>query len=138
MIQEAVSLLYSPASVLKILTKAGTHYTFPLSDFVTGAVIANIVSRAKRVAIKREIDEPGNPSDGISLEDMRAAIGSEFGETREQLALYKLRDEMNRGGEAIQSVDMQLELGGADPWGEKKHRPYAGEPRQAARRGHEP
>jgi SpoVK/Ycf46/Vps4 family AAA+-type ATPase len=138
MIQDAVSLLYSPASVLKVLTKAGTHYTFPLSDFVTGAVIANIVSRAKRVAIKREIDEPGNPSEGISSGDLRTAIRNEFEETREQLALYKLRDEMNRGSEAIQSVDVQLELGEADPWSEEKRRAYAGESRQAARLSHEP
>jgi SpoVK/Ycf46/Vps4 family AAA+-type ATPase len=124
MIQDAVSLLYSPASSIKVLSRAGTHYTFPLSDFVTGAVIANIVSRAKRLAIKREIDEPGQGAEGISREDVRAGINNEFGENREQLAHHKLRDEMDKSHEVIQTVDLRLEAGQADPWGEEKRKAY--------------
>ena len=124
MIHDAVSLLYSPSSLLKVLAKSGNHYTFPLSDFVTGAVIANIVSRTKKRAIKRELLEAGRGVEGISTEDLRSAIEEEFSESQEQLALYKLRDEMDLVNELIQSVDLNLETGKTDPWSEEKPRAY--------------
>ncbi|HXD30176.1 MAG TPA: AAA family ATPase [Pyrinomonadaceae bacterium] len=124
MIHDAISLLYSPTSSLKVLAKSGNHYTFMLSDFVTGAVIANIVSRTKKRAIKRELISIDGYSEGITFEDLRAAIEEEFTESREQLALYKLRDEMNLVNELIQSVDLQLESGRADPWSEDKPKAY--------------
>ncbi len=123
MIQQAVALLFSPSSVIKVLTKGGQHYTFPVSDFINGAVIASIVSRAKRSAVKREMDGL-QKSEGISSEDLRAGIVNELSESQEQLALYKLRNEMDVAGVMIQKVDLHLEAGGADPWSEDKQRPY--------------
>ena len=124
MIHDAVSLLYSPTSLLRVLAKSGNHYTFPLSDFVTGAVIANIVARTKKRAIKRELIGLNGDAEGISSEDLRAAIETEFSESQEQLALFKLRDEMDLPNELIQSVDLHLESGRTDPWSEEKPRAY--------------
>ena len=48
LIFDAMQILYSPASVMNVLTGAGNRYTFYVKDFVSGAVIANIVTRAKK------------------------------------------------------------------------------------------
>ena len=91
---------------------------------MTGAVIANIVSRAKRLALKRDALALIPTVQGVSVEDLIEAIQNEFSENRDQLAVQKLRDELGRSNEEIQHTDMELCEGGHDFWLEEKPRPY--------------
>jgi proteasome-associated ATPase len=132
MIQEAVKLLYSPASNVSVLTRAVTRdgnvvsnrYVFPVKDFVSGAAIAGIVARAKKRAVKRAAVEPERAQQGIGMEDILESIREELEENKEQLALHKVQAELGRSGEEIQSVELHLETGTVDPWSEEKQRPY--------------
>ena len=132
MIQEAVRLLYSPSSNMSVLTRAVTRegnvvsnrYVFPVKDFVSGAAIAGIVARAKKRAVKRAAIEPERAPHGIGIEDILESIREELEENKEQLALHKVQTDLGRSGEEIQSVELHLETGTADPWSQEKPRPY--------------
>ena len=51
-------------------------------DFISGAMIRNIVDRAKKTAIKRLIDE-GDKGKGLRLEDIKTAIQEEYKENED-------------------------------------------------------
>lgn len=127
MILEAVALLYSSSSIVSVLTGNGNRYTFPLRDFMSGAIIANIADRAKRQAIKRVLVEQraARAGAGISLDDVHKALLQEFEENKEQLALHKLNTDMGKA-EDIQFVEIHLKAGEVDPWSEDKVRLYKG------------
>ena len=97
---------------------------FAAHDFITGAVIASIVSRAKRSALKREVAAAGRGRGGILSDDLVEGIKHEFMENREQFAVQKLRDELGKAGEEVQLAELHLETGMTDPWNEEKPRPY--------------
>jgi proteasome-associated ATPase len=129
LIEAAVALLYSPSSTIRVVSRgilgqAGNRYTFGARDFVTGAVIASITSRAKRTALKREVSAPGDHALGISLADMVEAIRNEFNENRDRLASYKLQSELGKAGEEIQAAELHLGGALADPWDEEKPHPF--------------
>jgi proteasome-associated ATPase len=65
---------------LEVTYSKGTKETLHFGDFSSGAMIANIVARAKTSAIKDHLD--GQPL-GISLEHLKAAIREEFKETED-------------------------------------------------------
>jgi SpoVK/Ycf46/Vps4 family AAA+-type ATPase len=123
MILATVDLLYSPTSTMSVLTNVERH-TFALKDFMSGAVIANIVDRAKRQAIKRIlIGQRGSRSGGgISLDDLSKAARQEFEENKEQLGIHKLHDIGKF--EDVQLVEIHLKMGRVDPWSEDKLRLY--------------
>jgi len=62
---------------LEVTYQNGEKEVLYFRDFSSGAMIENIVRRAKKVAIKREIQ--GDPP-GISLDDLYGAIAREFKE----------------------------------------------------------
>jgi hypothetical protein len=87
-------------------------------------VIANVIARAKRQAVKREVTEQDPSRQGVRLQDLHEAIRQEFEENKEQLALHKVQSELGHAQEEVQSVDVILQTGESDPWSEEKLRPY--------------
>lgn len=125
LILAVVDLLYSSSSTMNVLTSLGNRYVFPLKDFLSGAVIANIVDRTKRQAIKRLLVEQrgARSGHGISLDDLRTAVRQEFEENREQLAMHKLATDIGKP-EEVQNVKIDLHIESIDPWSEEKVRLY--------------
>jgi len=79
-IQRAVDAMYSEGSdnrFLEVTYANGDREELYFKDFASGAMIENIVRRAKKDAIKREI--AGEPS-GLMLDDLTAAVSQEFRE----------------------------------------------------------
>ncbi len=123
LIVEAVQVLYSPSSLMNVLTGSGSRYTFYVKDFLSGAVLANIVARAKKRAVKRVVIGQEGAPQGISLDDLRTAIHAEFDESRDQLAQHKLSADLGLN-EQPKVVELILQTGQLDPWNEDKLRPY--------------
>jgi len=80
MIDETVDAMYSEDDenrFLEVTYASGDRETLFFKDFASGAMIENIVRRAKKDAIKRKI--AGGPP-GVSKEDLLVAIKQEFKE----------------------------------------------------------
>ncbi len=67
---------------IEVTYTRGERETLFFKDFVSGAMIRNIVSRAKKTAIKRLIDSEGKEK-GISLDDLKSAIREEYRENED-------------------------------------------------------
>jgi proteasome-associated ATPase len=80
MIEETVAEMYRDAEInrfLEVTYQNGDKEVMYFKDFSSGAMIENIVRRAKKLAIKREI--AGGPR-GIRTDDLLASIRQEFKE----------------------------------------------------------
>lgn len=129
LIDAAVELLYNSSSYVRVTTRSPynsgpARYTFAAHDFITGAVITNIVSRAKRSALKRQVTDGQEVRPGISLQDIVEGINKELFENREHFAAQKVHDELGKAGEEIQNVELHLDTERVDLWNEEKPRPY--------------
>ena len=60
---------------LEITYRDGSHETLWFSDFTSGAVIRNVVDRAKKMAIKDLLTDQVR---GLSQEHLRRAVAEEF------------------------------------------------------------
>ncbi|WP_337448068.1 proteasome ATPase [Corynebacterium pseudokroppenstedtii] len=58
----------------------GSREVLYYRDFASGAMIANIVDRAKKNALKRALASGQPDNHGVSLEDVRTAVDQEFAE----------------------------------------------------------
>ena len=67
---------------IEVTYARGERETLFFKDFVSGAMIENIVSRAKKAAIKRFISSDGNDK-GMRLEDLKGAIREEYHENED-------------------------------------------------------
>ncbi len=67
---------------IEVTYARGERETLFFKDFVSGAMIENIVSRAKKMAIKRFIASDGTDK-GMRLEDLKAAIREEYQENED-------------------------------------------------------
>lgn len=67
---------------IEVTYARGERETLFFKDFVSGAMIENIVSRAKKAAIKRFIGSDGT-NKGLCLEDLTAAIREEYHENED-------------------------------------------------------
>ena len=65
---------------LEVTYAKGEREIFYFKDFASGAMIENVVARAKRKSVKREI-EHGQP--GITLDDLTASVREEFKENED-------------------------------------------------------
>lgn len=74
LIQEATDYLFEDKQFVELTLQDGTKETLHYRDFVSGAMIANIVGRAKKFAIKDQL-EGGQP--GISQDHLIKAIDTE-------------------------------------------------------------
>ena len=80
MIQTTVGRVFDASDAnrfLEVTYANGDKELLYFKDFLSGAMIENIVRRAKKEAIKREID---NGSSGIKTKDLLDAIVQEFRE----------------------------------------------------------
>ena len=80
MITDAVEAMYETGDdnkFLEVTYQNGDKEILFFKDFSSGAMIENIVRRAKKLAIKRLI---GGGSGGISVDDLVAAIHQEYKE----------------------------------------------------------
>ncbi len=80
MIEATVEDMYSEADenqFLEVTYANGDREILYFKDFASGAMIENIVRRAKKDAIKREIS---SGEGGVKLDDLKAAIKQEFRE----------------------------------------------------------
>ncbi len=85
LISAAVDEMYATTDenrFIEVIYTRGERETLFFKDFVSGAMIRNIVSRAKKTAIKRLIDSEGKEK-GISLGDLKAAIREEYHENED-------------------------------------------------------
>ncbi len=67
---------------IEVTYARGERETLFFKDFVSGAMIENIVSRAKKAAIKRFIGSDGTDK-GMCLDDLKAAIREEYHENED-------------------------------------------------------
>ena len=84
-ISAAVDEMYATTDenrFIEVTYTRGERETLFFKDFVSGAMIRNIVSRAKKTAIKRLIDSEGKEK-GISLDDLKTAIREEYRENED-------------------------------------------------------
>ncbi|RKU09792.1 proteasome ATPase [Candidatus Poribacteria bacterium] len=84
-IDEAVREMYATTDenrFIEVTYARGERETLFFKDFVSGAMIENIVSRAKKTAIKRFIGSDGTDK-GMCLDDLKAAIREEYHENED-------------------------------------------------------
>lgn len=85
LIDQGVEEMYSTRDdnkFIEVTYTRGERETLYFKDFVSGAMIENIVSRAKKLAIKRFISSEGKEK-GIRLEDLTDAIREEYKENED-------------------------------------------------------
>ena len=85
MIDLAVDEMYAATDdnkFIEVTYARGERETLYFKDFVSGAMIMNIVSRTKKMAIKRLINSEGAEK-GITLDDLKRAIREEYKENED-------------------------------------------------------
>lgn len=83
LISDTITGMYSTGEenkFLEVTYAKGEREIFYFKDFASGAMIENIVARAKKMAVKRFIDHGER---GIKLEDLRDAVRDEFKENED-------------------------------------------------------
>jgi proteasome-associated ATPase len=83
MIGDTIEQMYSTSEenkFLEVTYAKGEREIFYFKDFVSGAMIENIVARAKKKAVKRVI---GHEERGIKLQDLCDAVSDEFKENED-------------------------------------------------------
>jgi len=83
MISDTIDEMYSTSDdnkFLEVTYAKGEREIFYFKDFSSGAMIENIVARAKKKAVKRFIDHEER---GIKLDDLRDAVRDEFKENED-------------------------------------------------------
>lgn len=81
LIAAATTALFAPRPYLRLELVDGTEETLHYRDFVSGAMIANIVDRAKKLAIKDHI--AGASTSGVRADHLRAAVRTEQDESED-------------------------------------------------------
>ncbi len=83
MIEETISRMYAASDenkFLEVTYAKGEREIFYFKDFSSGAMIENIVARAKKKAVKRTIDHGER---GIKFDDLLEAVNDEFKENED-------------------------------------------------------
>ncbi len=83
MIDEVITRMYATGEdnkFLEVTYAKGEREIFYFKDFASGAMIQNIVARAKRKAVKRMID---HQESGITLDDLLESVQQEFKENED-------------------------------------------------------
>ena len=122
MCQRAVALLFAEGSLYRVAGKNQEEpKTFRIKDFLSGAMIESIVSRAKRRAVKRHIDHAEH---GLKWQDLTESIREELDQNKDQLVASALS--VSEEGLVIELV-IALESGGplGNPWLRRIKRPWA-------------
>ena len=83
MINDTIDRMYQTSEenkFLEVTYAKGEREIFYFKDFSSGAMIENIVARAKKKAVKRSIERQER---GIQLEDLLEAVNEEFKENED-------------------------------------------------------
>lgn len=83
MLRETIEKMYSTGDdnkFLEVTYAKGEREIFYFKDFSSGAMIENIVARAKKMAVKRLIDAGER---GIKIDDLHTAVRDEFKENED-------------------------------------------------------
>ena len=83
--EQAIEQMYATTDenkFIEVTYNRGERETLYFKDFASGAMIENIVDRAKKMAIKRLIDSEGKEK-GIALDDLEMAIQEEYKENED-------------------------------------------------------
>jgi proteasome-associated ATPase len=83
MLRETIDKMYSTGDenkFLEVTYAKGEREIFYFKDFSSGAMIENIVARAKKMAVKRVIDSRER---GIKIDDLHTAVRDEFKENED-------------------------------------------------------
>lgn len=83
--EQAIEQMYATTDenkFIEVTYNRGERETLYFKDFASGAMIENIVDRAKKMAIKRLIDSEGREK-GITLDDLEMAIQEEYKENED-------------------------------------------------------
>jgi proteasome-associated ATPase len=83
MLRETIDKMYSTGDenkFLEVTYAKGEREIFYFKDFSSGAMIENIVARAKKMAVKRVIDAGER---GIKIDDLHTAVRDEFKENED-------------------------------------------------------
>ncbi len=83
MIEDTIAFMYKTSDenkFLEVTYAKGEREIFYFKDFASGAMIENIVARAKKKAVKRTIDADER---GIKVEDLVEAVSDEFKENED-------------------------------------------------------
>jgi len=83
LIRDTIESMYATGEdnkFLEVTYAKGEREIFYFKDFASGAMIENIVARAKKMAVKRFIDRSER---GIRLDDLRHAVRDEFKENED-------------------------------------------------------
>ncbi len=83
--EHAIEKMYATTDenkFIEVTYNRGERETLYFKDFASGAMIENIVDRAKKMAIKRLIDSEGKEK-GITLDDLEMAIQEEYKENED-------------------------------------------------------
>ena len=80
LIQFATDELFGERPFVRLHFEDGTERTLYYRDFVSGAMIANIMARAKKLAIKDSLQNPAGPR-GINRSHLSLAIAAEQAES---------------------------------------------------------
>ena len=83
--EQAIQKMYATTDenkFIEVTYNRGERETLYFKDFASGAMIENIVDRAKKMAIKRLIDSEGKEK-GITLDDLEMAIQEEYKENED-------------------------------------------------------
>jgi len=83
MLRETIEKMYSTGDdnkFLEVTYAKGEREIFYFKDFSSGAMIENIVARAKKMAVKRLIDAGDR---GIKIDDLHTAVRDEFKENED-------------------------------------------------------
>ena len=89
LIEAAVEEMFTPRPFVELTLADDTVETLNYHDFVSGAMIANVVDRAKKLAIKDHIGSGRDPGkrtgqgSGITPEHLRAAVRAEQDESED-------------------------------------------------------
>lgn len=82
---QAIEKMYATTDenkFIEVTYNRGERETLYFKDFASGAMIENIVDRAKKMAIKRLIDSEGKEK-GMTLDDLEMAIQEEYKENED-------------------------------------------------------
>lgn len=83
LIQRTVEQMYAPTghnAFLEVTYASGNKEIIYFTDFASGAMIQNIVARAKKIALKRAL---AGGERGIGMQDLQAAVAGEYQENED-------------------------------------------------------
>ena len=81
LIDAAAAALFAPRPFVRLELVDGTAEVLHYSDFVSGALIANVVDRAKKLAIKDHLS--GVSTAGVTADHLREAVRDEQDESED-------------------------------------------------------